>query len=67
MKYKKGQCVKILRDDSVIKIKKWKIGDIRKIKNIDGRVYDEYILRNKRTKIPIQVEKRWLDTNTSKC
>jgi len=62
--YKLGKCIRIVREDSIFKIKDWKIDDVKDIKEIDGREKRTFFLKSKKTKRPIQVDKVWLDRNT---
>ena len=66
MVFKVGQCIKVTRKDSVMKIKKWEIESIRKVREIGGREYDEFTLRSNKTKIPIQVTERFFRNSEAK-
>ena len=63
-KFDKGKCIKIVRKDSIFKIKDWKIDDIKDIQEIGGSSTKAFFLKNKNVKKPIQVDERWLDRNT---
>lgn len=64
VEYKRGKCVRIVREDSIFKIKDWKIDDIKDIQEIGGGETRTFFLKSKKVKKPIQVDKRWLDRNT---
>jgi len=62
--YKPEMCVRIVRKDSIFKIKDWKIDDVKDIQEIGGGETRTFFLKSKKVKKPIQVNKVWLDRNT---
>ena len=67
--YNIGVCVRIVRKDSIFKIKDWKIDDVKDIQEIGGGETRTFFLKSKKVKKPIQVDQVWLDRNTKivKC
>ncbi|MBU0893905.1 MAG: hypothetical protein KKB88_00510 [Nanoarchaeota archaeon] len=66
MEYKKGECLRITRKDSVYKIKEWEISRIEKEKQIGGKVEEVIFLKNKSVRQPLRVDKKWLGWNATK-
>ena len=63
-RYQIGKCVRIVRKESIFKIKDWKIEDVKDIQEIGGGETKTFFLKSKKVRRPIQVDKVWLERNT---